>query len=69
MRKLFVAACCLLLAGCAAPGRLSGSAGPGPMESDGQTYVGPSGADFQPSQAREPVTSTCTIKNGAATCF
>lgn len=69
MKKLFVAACCLLLAGCAAGGGLSGSAVADPMEGDGQNYVGPSGEGVMPPTSQEQMTKSCTIKNGAVTCF
>lgn len=69
MSKLFVAGCCLLLAGCAAPSGLSGSPGVSPMQSDGQSYVGPEGEGFQPPPSEQPVTTGCTIKRGTVTCF
>ncbi len=69
MNKLFVAACCLLLAGCAAPVSLSGSPGADPMETDGQSYVGQSGEGFQLPASQEPITKGCTIKNETVTCF
>jgi len=66
MKKLFVAACCLWLAGCAAGGSPSGSAVADPMESDGQTYVGEGSL---PPTSEQQITKSCTIKNGAVTCF
>jgi hypothetical protein len=39
------------------------------MESDGQSYAGPSAESFQQPRSSERITSTCTIKNGSATCF
>lgn len=67
MTKLFVAACCILIGGCAATG-MSGPAGLDPMQSDGSTYV-PAGVEgtYQPS-ADERLTSTCTMRGKGVVC-
>lgn len=67
MKKLFVAACCALLAGCAAGG-LSQSSGSDPMESDGQTYVPVEPGTFAPLPAEAQTTSTCTMKGQNVIC-
>lgn len=69
MKKLFVAACCLLLAGCAAVGSLSESPGIDPMQSDGQTYVPGTAGGYEPPPAEERLTTTCTMKGQGAQCF
>lgn len=65
MTKLFVAACCLLLAGCAATGM---SAGTDPMQSDGSTYVPADVAGTYVPPADERLTSTCTMRGQSAVC-
>lgn len=67
MKKLFVAACCLLLTGC------GGFVFPGPadaplMESGAQAY--PSGAEggFEPAPTAHQMTSTCTMKGKGVVC-
>ena len=69
MKKLFVAACCLLLAGCAAVGNLSEPTGIDPMQSDGQTYEPGPGGGYAPLPAEERLTTTCTMKGKGAQCF
>lgn len=65
MTKLFVAACCILLAGCAAIGM---SAGVDPMRSDGSTYMpGDVAASYAPS-ADEHLTSTCVMRGQSVVC-
>lgn len=67
MKKLFAAACCLLLTGCAGfayPG-LSGSA---PMESGAQTYAPETANGFEPAPAGNQLTSSCTMKGQGVVC-
>ena len=69
MKKLFVAACCLFLTGCAAGSTWSGSSGIDPMQSDGLTYVpGPSGG-YEPPPDEERLTTTCTMKGKGVQCY
>lgn len=67
MTKLFVAACCMLLAGCAAPG-VWGPSGVDPMQSDGSTYVPAGVAGTYPSSVDERLTSTCTMRGKSVVC-
>lgn len=65
MTKFFVAACCLLLAGCAATGM---SAGIDPMQSDGSAYVPANVAATSAPSADERLTSTCTMRGQGVVC-
>ncbi|HEV2512526.1 hypothetical protein [Bosea sp. (in: a-proteobacteria)] len=65
MTKLFVAACCMLLAGCAATGM---SAGIDPMQSDGSSYVPADVAPTYAPSADERLTSTCTMRGQSVVC-
>ncbi|CAH1651148.1 conserved exported hypothetical protein [Hyphomicrobiales bacterium] len=67
MKKFFVAACCALLAGCAAGG-LSQTGSGDPMESDGQTYVPATADGYAPPPAEERLTSTCVMKGQNVVC-
>lgn len=67
MTKLFLAMCCMLLAGCTTVG-VSGSAGVDPMQSDGSIYV-PAGVDgAYPRSADERPTATCTMRGQGVVC-
>jgi|GEM_PF-3590254 len=65
MTKLFVAACCMLLAGCAATGM---SAGIDPMQSDGSTYMPADVAGTSAPSADERLTSTCAMRGQSVVC-
>ncbi len=67
MKKLFLATCCLMLAGCAATG-LPAPAGADPMQSDGSTYVPASVAGTYPSPSDERLTSTCVMRGQSVVC-
>ncbi len=67
MKKLFLVACCLMLAGCAATG-ISGPPGADPMQSDGSTYVPANVAGTYPSSADERLTSTCVMRGQSVVC-
>lgn len=69
MKKLFVAACCLLLTGCAAIGGLSEPTGIDPMQSDGLTYVPRTEGSYQPPPDEERLTTSCTMKGKGVQCF
>lgn len=69
MKKLFVAACGLLLAGCAAVGSLSEPAGMDPMQSNAQTYVPGTGGSYDLPPAEERLTTGCTMKGKDVQCF
>lgn len=67
MTKLFVAACCTLLAGRTATG-LSSTASVDAMQSDGSTYV-PAGVEgTYPSSADERLTSNCAMRGRGVVC-
>lgn len=69
MKMLFVAACGLLLTGCAAVGSLSEPTRINPMQSDGQSYAqGPAGS-YEPPPAEERLTTSCTMKGKGVQCF
>lgn len=68
MKKLFVAACGLLLTGCAAVGGLSEPTGFDPMQSDGQTYVARTAGSYEPVPAEERLTTSCTMKGKGVQC-
>lgn len=65
MTKFFVAACCLLLAGCTATGM---SAGVDPMQSDGSAYVPADVAATSAPSADERLTSTCVMRGQSVVC-
>lgn len=67
MKKLFLTACCMMLAGCAATG-ISAPANVDPMQSDGSTYVPADVAGTYPSPADERLTSTCSMRGQSVVC-
>ena len=67
MTKLFVAACCIVLASCTAVG-MSGPSAVDPMQSDGSTYVPADVAGTYPPPADERLTSTCSMRGQSAVC-
>lgn len=67
MKKLFLVACCMMLAGCTAVG-MSGPSGIDPMQSDGSTYVPAGVAGTYPPPADERLTTTCSMRGQSAVC-
>ena len=65
MTKLFVAACCMVLAGCTATGM---SAGIDPMQSDGSTYAPADVAATYAPSADDRLTSTCAMRGQSVVC-
>jgi hypothetical protein len=67
MKKLFLVACCMMLAGCTAVG-MSGPSGIDPMQSDGSAYVPAGVAGTYPPPADERLTTTCSMRGQSAVC-
>lgn len=67
MQTLFVAACCLLLTGCAAVG-LSGAPGVDPMQSDGHSYVPVGAGTYDPPPDEQSPVTTCTMRGQNVIC-
>lgn len=67
MKKLFLVACCMMLAGCAATG-MSAPAGADPMQSDGLTYVPANVTGTYPAAADERLVSTCAMRGQSVIC-
>lgn len=67
MKKLIVAACCFLLAGCASD-NLPGTAGPSPMDSGAQNYAPGLASGSEARSVEEPITTTCTMRGQSAVC-
>jgi hypothetical protein len=67
MKKLFLTACCMMLAGCTATG-ISAPANVDPMQSDASTYVPAIVVGTYPSSADERLTSTCDMRGQSVVC-